>query len=107
MPGRRPNGTGGRQRATILLEAETRDEEVLDLLRQTPAMKQSEIARSLSMPTSTTGNRLSRLKQAGAVTRDQGGRWSLVLASPPAAASPGWVRPIGLYLKPGYISRYG
>jgi hypothetical protein len=82
------------------------DEAVLRLLGSTPALKQSEIARALSAPQSSTGSRLARLRRKQLVTRGEGGRWSLT----PAPAEP-WVKPINTYCRrssgAGDANRFG
>jgi DNA-binding IclR family transcriptional regulator len=51
----------------------------MDLLREKP-MKQAELARALSLPPSSIGNKLARLKRKGLALPGEAGRWSLPLS---------------------------
>ena len=55
------------------------DQQVMDLLREKP-MKQAELARALSLPPSSIGNKLARLRRKGLALPGEAGRWSPALS---------------------------
>jgi hypothetical protein len=58
------------------------DQQVIDLLRATPGMKVGELAKATNAKTSTTGERLRRMRERGSVAPVDGGGWQAVAASP-------------------------
>jgi hypothetical protein len=58
------------------------DEKVIDLLKATPGMKVSELAKATSSKTSTTSERLRRMRARQLVAPVDGGGWQAIDASP-------------------------
>jgi hypothetical protein len=58
------------------------DQQVIDLLKATPGMKVSDLARLTASKTSTTSERLRRMRARHLVAQLDGGGWQAVDASP-------------------------
>ena len=58
------------------------DQQVLDLLKATPGMKVSELAKLTASKTSATSERLRRMRARQLVAPVDGGGWQAVAASP-------------------------
>ena len=67
--------------AEVRAKSVAQDEAVLALIRSTPNLKTSEIARAIEANATTTSERLRRLAERGQAARDDGGGWSAT--SPP------------------------
>jgi Winged helix-turn-helix DNA-binding len=64
------------------IQAAKIDQKVLDLLKATPGLKVGELAKATGLKTSTTSERLRRMRAGGSVAAVEGGGWSASPASP-------------------------
>lgn len=63
------------------IKAQKIDQRILDLLKAQPGMKVGDLAKATSSKTSTTSERLRRMRERGSVAPAQDGGWA---AAPPA-----------------------
>jgi hypothetical protein len=95
-PSARLSGHGGRRqipaqaRAAKAANAEEEDKKVVALLKEaTSPLRQTEIALQLKQPSSSVGNRLSRLERRGLIVRDANRRWVAIPSSESASLGSG------------------
>jgi Mn-dependent DtxR family transcriptional regulator len=83
MPAGRPGGTGSQSSHPNAILAQEAEAKIIELIKATPGLRKTEIAKEMDSKVNTTTQRLQRMRDRGLIERVDGkeGGWTASAAS--------------------------